>query len=179
MSNSREALSALLATRGKGGSIEAISQSAGIYASDSQIHPEDFTMVVGSDVAKALVALGGYISLNFGIAPKDVFAMRVTLARKYEDICGILDLPKEDFIPALSELESEVISATVNKAVLEHELGIDNARYVDGAVKSINKIMTGSTLSPVTRHNLAELVKAINGILEYETTNVGGTLIKA
>ena len=178
MSN-REALSSLLATRGKGGSIEAISQASGIYAGDSTLHPADFTMVVGSDVAKALVALGGYISLNFGIAPKDVFAMRVTLARKYEDICGILDLPKEDFIPALTELESEVITATVNKAVLEHELGIDNARYVDGAVKSINKIMTGSTLSPVTRHNLGELAKHIQSILEYEVANVGGSLIKA
>jgi hypothetical protein len=165
--SARESLSRLVATRGKGGSIEAITQASQHFGADNTLVPSGFISTGEKlDSAKAVVLYGGFISNKYGVAPKDVFSMRDVISKKYADLNGLLDLAKDEFLPALEELEAELVVEVAEKAALESQLGLDAERFVKSASVAIDKVVI--VRSPKVRYELEQLAKRIENLLEYQ-----------
>lgn len=169
--SARENLSALLATRGKGGSVESISQAGKHFTADSSLTPSDFISVEKLDSSKAITLIGGYAVSRYGIEPKDAYSMRNAFAKKYAEVLPLFELNKADFISAISEIEGEIATFEAQKASLEASLGSDSERYIKNATAQVEKVLDGN-ISPKVRHDLLTLKALVDSKLAYSPLKV-------
>jgi hypothetical protein len=170
--SAKENLSALLATRGKGGSIESISQAATHFSADKSLTPSDF--ITGSEkleAAKATTLLGGYITSRYGIEPKVVFSMRDVIGSKQAEVISLFEFDeKEDFLGEFSDLEAVRKGEVLAQATLRSQLGIEEEDAIKAARKQVDKIARFN--SPKARYEAQQLVATLNSLLEYQVVGV-------
>lgn len=169
--SARENLSALLATRGKGGSVESISQAGKHFSADSTLTPSDFISVEKLEASKAITLLGGFAVSTYGIEPKVAYSMRNAFAKRYQEVIDLFDLPQADFIAGIGKIDAEIAQAEAQKASLEMSLGSDAERYIKNAQAQIDKIVDGS-VSPKVIHDLLTLKNTIESKLATRTIKV-------
>jgi hypothetical protein len=163
--SARENLSTLLATRGKGGSVESISQAGKHFSNDKDLTPSDFITVEKLDASKAITLLGGYAVSTYGLEPKVAYSMRNAFAKKYAQVVDLFNLTKSDFISAIQEIDVEIASAKATEANLEISLGRTDVRSSQNAIKSIEAILNAD--HPEVAHNLQIIAKMVNDKLAY------------
>jgi hypothetical protein len=169
--SARENLSALLATRGKGGSLESITQAGQHFSKDKTLTPSDFISAEKLDASKAITLLGGYVVSQYGIAPKDAYAMRNVFAKEYRQVLPLFELDKAMFISSIDEIEGEIATREANKTSLEASLGTDAERYIKNAQSNVDKVVDAN-ISPKVRHDLLTLIASAQRKLEYGTLKV-------
>ncbi len=158
--SARENLSALLATRGKGGSVETIAQAGKHFSADKTLTPSDFISVEKLEASKAITLLGGYAVSTYGLEPKVAYSMRNAFAKRYVDVIDLFDLNQADFISGIGKIDAEIAEAEAQKASLAISLGTDAERYIKNAQAQIDKIIDGS-VSPKVVHDLLTLKNTI------------------
>ena len=168
--SARENLSALLATRGKGGSVESISQAGKHFSADKTLSPSDF-IVDKLEASKAITLLGGFAVSTYGLEPQVAYSMRNVFAKEYGKVLGLFDLTQPDFIASIKEIEQEIAQSEAQKASLEISLGTDAERYIKNATSQIEKVIDGS-VSPKVRHDLLTLQSMIEKKLAYAPLKV-------
>jgi len=168
--SARENLSALLATRGKGGSMESISQAGKHFSADKTLSPSDF-IVDKLEASKAITLLGGFAVSTYGLEPQVAYSMRNVFAKEYGKVVGLFDLTQPDFIASIKEIEQEIAQSEAQKASLEISLGTDAERYIKNATSQIEKVIDGS-VSPKVRHDLLTLQSMIEKKLAYAPLKV-------
>ena len=164
--SARENLSALLATRGKGGSLESISQASKHFSADKTLSPSDF-IVDKLEASKAITLLGGFAVSTYGFTPEVAYSMRNVFAKEYGKVLGLFDLTQPDFIGSIKEIEQEIAQAEAQKASLAISLGTDAERYIKNATSQIEKVID-SSVSPKVRHDLLTLQAMIEKKLAYK-----------
>ena len=169
--SARENLSALLATRGKGGSIESITQAGKHFKADTSLTPSDFISVEKLDAPKATTLFGGYAVARYGIEPKDAFTMRNAFSKRGDEVQTLWDLDKVAFVKAISEIEKEIAEAKGKEIALEQSLGVDAERFIKSATESVEKVVDGN-ISPKVRHDLLSLKALVERKLAYSPTKV-------
>jgi hypothetical protein len=169
--SARENLSALLATRGKGGSLESITQAGSHFSKDKTLTPSDFISAEKLDASKAITLLGGYVVSQYGIAPKDAYAMRNVFAKEYRQVLPLFELDKAAFISSIDEIEGEIAKTEADKASLSASLGTDAERYIKNAQSAIDKVVDAN-ISPKVRHDLLTLIASAQRKLEYAPLKV-------
>jgi len=170
--SSKEQLSALLATRGKGGSLESIAQAGKHFSNDTTLRPTDF--ITGSeklDGSKAITLLGGYAVSAYGLEPKVVYSMRNAIAKQYQDVLDLFDYSKDEFIAGIAKIEQDIATKAAEKASLDASLGEDAQRFIKNAQAQIEKVIDGN-VSPRVRHDLLTLQATITKKLETKTLKV-------
>jgi hypothetical protein len=168
--SARENLSALLATRGKGGSLESISQAGKHFSADKTLSPSDF-IVDKLEASKAITLLGGFAVSTYGFTPEVAYSMRNVFAKESGKVLGLFDLTQTDFIGSIKEIEQEIAQAEAHKASLAISLGTDAERYIKNATSQIEKVIDGS-VSPKVRHDLLTLQAMIEKKLAYTPLKV-------
>jgi len=164
--SSRENLSALLATRGKGGSLESISQAGKHFSNDKSLTPSDFITVDKLDASKAITLLGGFAVSTYGLDPKVAYSMRNAFAKKYAQVVNLYDLPQADFISAISEIDAEIATEASNKANFAISMGTEQERLIKNAQSAIDKLVDAN-VSPKVKHDLLTLARTIEQKLAY------------
>ena len=164
--SARENLSALLATRGKGGSIESISQAGAHFSNDKTLTPSDFITVEKLDASKAITLLGGFAVSTYGLDPKVAYSMRNAFAKKYAQVVGLYDLNQADFISAISEIDAEIATEASNKANFAISMGTEQERLIKNAQAAIDKVVDAN-VSPKVKHDLLTLARTIEQKLAY------------
>jgi len=170
MSQARENLSALLATRGKGGSLESISQAGKHFTADKTLTPSDF-IVDKLEASKAITLLGGFAVSTFGLTPEVAYSMRNVFAKESGKVLGLFDLTQSEFIGSIKEIESEIANAEAQKASLAISLGTDSERYIKNATSQVEKVVDAN-VSPKVRHDLLTLKAMIESKLAYSPLKV-------
>lgn len=168
--SARENLSALLATRGKGGSVESISQAGKHFSADKTLSPSDF-IVDKLEASKAITLLGGFAVSTYGFTPEVAYSMRNVLAKESGKVVGLFDLDQADFIASIKEIEQEIATSEAEKASLALAHGTDAERYIKNAQAQIDKVVDAS-VSPKVRHDLLTLAKSIEKKLAYSPLKV-------
>jgi hypothetical protein len=168
--SARENLSALLATRGKGGSMESISQAGKHFSADKTLSPSDF-IVDKLEASKAITLLGGFAVSTYGFTPEVAYSMRNVFAKEYGKVLGLFDLTQPDFIASIKEIEQEIAQSEAQKASLAIAHGTDAERYIKNAQAQIDKVIDGS-VSPKVRHDLLTLANSIEKKLAYAPLKV-------
>jgi hypothetical protein len=166
----RENLSALLATRGKGGSLESISQAGKHFSADKTLTPSDF-IVDKLEASKAITLLGGYAVSTFGFTPEVAYSMRNVFAKESGKVLGLFDLTQPEFIGSIKEIESEIATREAQKVSLDNALGVDAERYIKNATSQIEKVIDGN-ISPKVRHDLLTLIALAQSKVEYAPLKV-------
>jgi hypothetical protein len=156
----------LLSTRGKGGSLESISQAGKHFNSDKTLTPSDFITVEKLDASKAITLLGGYAVSKFGFEPKTAYSMKEAFAKKYVQVVDLFDLPKADFISAIGEIDAEIAKETLDKANFANSMGTEQERLIKNAQNAIDKIVDAN-VSPKVRHDLLTLIQTAQNKLAY------------
>ena len=169
--SARENLSNLLKTRGKGGSVESITQAGKHFTDDVSLRPSDFITAEKLDSSKAITLLGGYAVSKYKMEAKDAYSMRNAFAKKYAQVLPLFELNKADFISSMGEIEAEIATFEAQKASLESSLGTDAERYIKTAQQAVDKIVDAS-VSPKVRHDLLTLAKSIEQKLAYAPLKV-------
>lgn len=169
--SARENLSNLLKTRGKGGSVESITQAGKHFTDDVSLRPSDFITAEKLDSSKAITLLGGYAVSKYKMEAKDAYSMRNAFAKKYAQVLPLFELNKADFISSIGEIEAEIATFEAQKASLESSLGTDAERYIKTAQQAVDKIVDAS-VSPKVRHDLLTLAKSIEQKLAYAPLKV-------
>lgn len=169
--SARENLSALLATRGKGGSVESISQAGKHFSADKTLSPSDFITMEKLEASKAITLLGGFAVSTFGFTPEVAYSMRNAFAKESGKVLGLFDLTQADFIGSIKEIESEIAKDANEKAILALQLGTDAERYIKNAQAQIDKLVDAN-VSPKVRHDLITLAKSIESKLAYAPLKV-------
>lgn len=169
--SARENLSALLATRGKGGSVESITQAGKHFTADSSLTPSDFITAEKLEASKAITLLGGFAVATYGLEPKVAYSMRNAFAKRYAQVIDLFNNDKQEFISAIAEIDAEIAQAEAQKASLEISLGTDAERYIKNAQAQIDKIIDGS-VSPKVVHDLLTLKNTIESKLATRTIKV-------
>lgn len=169
--SARENLSALLATRGKGGSVESISQAGKHFSADKTLSPSDFITMEKLEASKAITLLGGFAVSTFGFTPEVAYSMRNVFAKESGKVLGLFDLTQADFIGSIKEIESEIAKDANEKAILALQLGTDAERYIKNAQAQIDKLVDAN-VSPKVRHDLITLAKSIESKLAYAPLKV-------
>jgi hypothetical protein len=164
--SARENLSALLATRGKGGSLESISQAGAHFNKDKTLTPSDFITVDKLDASKAITLLGGFAVSTYGLDPKVAYSMRNAFAKKYAQVVGLYDLNQADFISAISEIDAEIALEASNKADFAISMGTEQERLIKNAQAAIDKVIDAN-VSPKVKHDLLTLARTIEQKLAY------------
>jgi hypothetical protein len=168
--SARENLSALLATRGKGGSLESISQAGKHFSADKTLTPSDF-IVDKLEASKAITLLGGYAVSTFGFTPEVAYSMRNVFAKESGKVLGLFDLTQPEFIGSIKEIESEIATREAQKVSLDNALGVDAERYIKNATSQIEKVIDGN-ISPKVRHDLLTLIALAQSKVEYAPLKV-------
>jgi hypothetical protein len=168
--SARENLSALLATRGKGGSLESISQAGKHFSADKTLTPSDF-IVDKLEASKAITLLGGYAVSTYGLTPEVAYSMRNVFAKESGKVVGLFDLTQSEFIGSIKEIESEIATSEAQKASLAISLGVDAERYIKNATAQIEKVLDGN-ISPKVRHDLLTLIALAQSKVEYAPLKV-------
>lgn len=169
--SARDNLSALLATRGKGGSLESISQAGKHFKADSTLTPSDFISGEKLDASKATTLLGGYAVARYNMEDKTAYSMRNVFAAKWREVVNLFDLSRQDFISSINELEAEIAQAISDKENLAASLGTDAEGYIKTATSSVMKIKDGN-ISPKVRHDLLTLIALAQSKVEYAPLKV-------
>jgi hypothetical protein len=169
--SARENLSALLATRGKGGSVESISQAGKHFTADKTLTPSDFISSGKLEASKAITLLGGYAVSRYGITPEVAYQMRNVFAKESGKVVGLYDLNQADFVASISEIEAEIATTEAQKASLAISLGTDAERYIKNATSQVEKVIDGS-VSPKVRHDLLTLKALVESKLAYAPLKV-------
>jgi len=169
--SARENLSALLATRGKGGSVESISQAGKHFSADKTLTPSDFISSGKLEASKAITLLGGYAVSTYGITPEVAYSMRDVFGKESGKVVGLFDLNQADFVASISEIEAEIATREAQKASLEISLGTDAERYIKNATSQVEKVIDGS-VSPKVRHDLLTLKALVESKLAYAPLKV-------
>jgi hypothetical protein len=169
--SARENLSALLATRGKGGSLESISQAGKHFSADKTLSPSDFITMEKLEASKAITLLGGYAVSRYGITPEVAYSMRNVIGKESGKVAGLFDLNQADFIASIKEIEQEIATAEADKASLAIAHGTDAERYIKNAQAQIDKVIDAN-VSPKVRHDLLTLAKSIESKLAYSPLKV-------
>jgi hypothetical protein len=169
--SARENLSALLATRGKGGSLESISQAGKHFQADKTLTPSDFIVSDKLEASKAITLLGGFAVSTYGLTPQVAYSMRNVFAKEPRKVEGLFDLTSEDFIASIKEIEQEIAQDLAEKTDYEISVGVDAERYIKNAQAQIDKVLDGN-VSPKVRHDLLTLAKSIEGKLAYAPLKV-------
>lgn len=164
--SARENLSALLATRGKGGSIESISQAGAHFNKDKTLTPSDFITVDKLDASKAITLLGGFAVSTYGLDPKVAYSMRNAFAKKYAQVVGLYDLSQADFISAIGEIEKEIAKKAEEDADFAISMGTEQERLIKNAQAAIDKVVDAN-VSPKVKHDLLTLARTIEQKLAY------------
>ena len=164
--SARENLSSLLATRGKGGSIESISQAGKHFNSDKTLTPSDFITVEKLDTSKAITLLGGFAVSTYGLDPKVAFSMRTAFAKKYDQVIDLYDLSKDDFISAIGEIEKEIATKAAEDADHAISMGTEQERLIKNAQSAIDKLVDPN-VSPKVKHDLLALARSIEQKLAF------------
>lgn len=168
--SARENLSALLATRGKGGSLESISQAGKHFSADKTLTPSDF-IVDKLEASKAITLLGGYAVSTYGFTPEVAYSMRNVFAKESGKVVGLFDLTQPEFIGSIKEIESEIATREAQKVSLDNALGVDAERYIKNATSQIEKVIDGN-ISPKVRHDLLTLIALAQSKVEYAPLKV-------
>jgi hypothetical protein len=169
--SARQSLSALLATRGKGGTLESITQAGEHFKADSTLTPSDFISGEKLDASKATTLLGGYVVARYNIEDKTAYSMRNVFAQKWREVVNLFDLNQADFISSINELEGELASRKLMEQNLAESLGTDAEGYIKTATSSIMKIKDGN-ISPKVRHDLLTLIALAQSKVEYSPLKV-------
>jgi hypothetical protein len=164
--SARENLSSLLATRGKGGSIESISQAGKHFNSDKTLTPSDFITVEKLDASKAITLLGGFAVSTYGLEPKVAYSMRNAFAKKYAQVVNLYDLSQSDFISAIGEIDAEIAQEVLTKTNFEISMGTEQERLIKNAQAAIDKVIDAN-VSPKVKHDLLTLARTIEQKLAY------------
>ena len=164
--SARENLSALLATRGKGGSIESISQAGAHFNKDKTLTPSDFITVEKLDASKAITLLGGFAVSTYGLDPKVAYSMRNAFAKKYAQVVGLYDLSQADFISAIGEIDAEIAQEVLTKTNFALSMGTEQERLIKNAQAAIDKVVDAN-VSPKVKHDLLTLARTIEQKLAY------------
>jgi hypothetical protein len=164
--SARENLSSLLATRGKGGSLESISQAGKHFSTDKTLTPSDFITVDKLDASKAITLLGGFAVSTYGLDPKVAYSMRNAFAKKYAQVVNLYDLSQADFISAISEIDAEIATEASNKANFAISMGTEQERLIKNAQSAIDKLVDAN-VSPKVKHDLLTLARTIEQKLAY------------
>jgi hypothetical protein len=164
--SARENLSSLLATRGKGGSIESISQAGKHFNSDKTLTPSDFITVDKLDASKAITLLGGFAVSTYGLEPKVAYSMRNAFAKKYAQVVNLYDLSQTDFISAIQEIDAEIAEEVAIKTNHAIEMGTEQERLIKNAQSAIDKVVDAN-VSPKVKHDLLTLARTIEQKLAY------------
>jgi hypothetical protein len=164
--SARENLSSLLATRGKGGSIESISQAGSHFNTDKTLTPSDFITVEKLDASKAITLLGGFAVSTYGLDPKVAYSMRNAFAKKYAQVVGLYDLSQADFISAIQEIDAEIALEVARKTNHAIEMGTEQERLIKNAQAAIDKVVDAN-VSPKVKHDLLTLARTIEQKLAY------------
>jgi len=165
--SARESLSALLATRGKGGSIESITQASKHFSADKTLVPSNFITAEKLDSAKALVLFGGFISYKYGVDAKDVYALRNVIAKKYEVINNILDYEKDEFISELNELKASLDRDIAVQTAEKDKYGITDEQNLSAAFKTASKVTFIKT--PKARQEALDLIAHLETLVAYRS----------
>jgi len=168
--SARENLSALLATRGKGGSMESISQAGKHFSADKTLSPSDF-IVDKLEASKAITLLGGFAVSTYGFTPEVAYSMRNVFAKEYGKVLGLFDLTQPDFIASIKEIEQEIATLEAQKVSLANSLGTDAERYIKNATSQVEKVVDAN-VSPKVRHDLLTLKAIIDSKLAYSPLKV-------
>jgi hypothetical protein len=163
--STRENLSALLATRGKGGSVESISQAGKHFSNDKTLTPSDFITVDKLDASKAITLIGGYAVKTYGIEPKVAYSMRNAFAKKYAQVLPLFELDKAGFISAIEEIDVEIANEANASKSLEISLGKVDVRSTEQAIKALEAIINST--HPEVAHNLQIIAKLANDKLAF------------
>jgi hypothetical protein len=164
--SARENLSALLATRGKGGSIESISQAGLWFNNDKTLTPSDFITVDKLDASKAITLLGGFAVSTYGLTPQVAYTMRNAFAKKYAQVVGLYDLSQADFISAIGEIDKEIAADVLKKSDHALSMGTEQERLIKNAQAAIDKVIDAN-VSPKVKHDLLTLARTIEQKLAY------------
>jgi hypothetical protein len=164
--SARENLSSLLATRGKGGSIESISQAGKHFNSDKTLTPSDFITVEKLDASKAITLLGGFAVSTYGLEPKVAYSMRNAFAKKYAQVIGLYDLSQTDFISAIQEIDAEIANDLAIQVNHNLAMGTEQERLIKNAQAAIDKVIDAN-VSPKVKHDLLTLARTIEQKLAY------------
>jgi hypothetical protein len=163
--SARENLSSLLATRGKGGSVESISQAGKHFNNDKTLTPSDFITVEKLDASKAITLLGGFAVSTYGLEPKVAYSMRNAFAKKYGQVIDLFNLTKPDFISAISEIDAEIAKDLADAKSVEISKGRVDVRSTENAIKNIEAILNAD--HPEVAYNLQVIAKLVNDKLSY------------
>ena len=164
--SARETLSKLLATRGKGGSIESISQAGQAFRADKTLTPSDFITVEKLDASKAITLLGGFAVSTYGLEPKVAYSMRNAFAKKYAQVVNLYDLSQADFISAIGEIDAEIAQEVLDKTNFAISMGTEQERLIKNAQSAIDKLVDAN-VSPKVKHDLLTLARTIEQKLAY------------
>ena len=164
--SARETLSKLRATRGKGGSIESISQAGQAFRADKTLTPSDFITVEKLDASKAITRLGGFAVSTYGLDPKVAYSMRNAFAKRYAQVVGLYDLNQADFISAVQEIEKEIAADLAKQTNHAISMGTEQERLIKNAQSAIDKVVDAN-VSPKVKHDLLTLARTIEQKLAY------------
>ena len=164
--SARESISALLATRGKGGSTESITQASKHFSADKTLVPSNFITADKLDSAKALTLFGGFISYKYGIDAKAVYALRETISKKYEVINTILDYDKDDFLAELNGLKASMDAKTAIDTAEKDKFGITDEQNLKAAFKVASKVTFIKT--PKARQEAIDLIAHLETLVAYK-----------
>jgi hypothetical protein len=164
--SARENLSALLATRGKGGSIESITQAGKWFSNDKTLTPSDFITVEKLDASKAITLLGGFAVSTYGLDPKVAYSMKGAFAKKYAQVVNLFDLSQADFISAIQEIDAEIAADLADKTNHAIEMGTQAERLIKNAQSAIDNVIDAN-VSPKVRHDLLTLARTIEQKLAF------------
>lgn len=164
--SARENLSSLLATRGKGGSIESISQAGSHFNSDKTLTPSDFITADKLDASKAITLLGGFAVSTYGFEPKVAYSMRNAFAKEYGKVIDLFDLSKPDFISAIDEINKEIALEVARKTNHAIEMGTEQERLIKNAQAAIDRVIDAN-VSPKVKHDLLTLARTIEQKLAF------------
>jgi hypothetical protein len=164
--SARESLSALLATRGKGGSVESIKQASKHFSADKTLVPSNFYQSGEKlDSAKALVLFGGFISYKYGVDPEKVYSMRDVISKKYDVIDTILDYDKDEFITQINQMETKIAADVAIAQAERTKFGLDAEASIAQARKALDKVTILKT--PKARQELEDLIASAQAKLEF------------
>ena len=164
--SARENLSSLLATRGKGGSLESISQAGSHFNSDKTLTPSDFITADKLDASKAITLLGGFAVSTYGLEPKVAYTMRNAFAKESGKVIDLFDLSKPDFISAIDEINKEIALEVARKTNHAIEMGTEQERLIKNAQAAIDRVIDAN-VSPKVKHDLLTLARTIEQKLAF------------
>lgn len=154
---------ALLATRGKGGTLESIKQMSAIFSEDSSLTPASFTIEL--DTPKAVTLYGGFISYKYDITPEVAYSMRLVIGEYKRGLDDHLADTTAEFMENFAVLESAYNSGVSAKIAQDQFLGKDTTRAVKALESNISTLLPNSYISRENKAKLEAVYARLGSIL--------------